>query len=142
LSDRQAGTYARKTGTPAHNAAMAILSSLKVPYENEAPFPRPGKRNSRGDQLYYSVDVLCYPRGRSSVGVEVEGRGSKSRDNPEREDILSGLGVKLVHVDNGTALKAPLKLAALVAMRVLEFDTEEGDRLCREICGRLAAAKS
>jgi hypothetical protein len=99
MSERQASSYRKGTGTDAHNRAMAILNRLGIPFRAEAGFSR-GEFNSRGQPLWYYVDILCYPDKPYQFAIELEGDGSSSKDNPKRDAFFRKLGLPVLHIDN------------------------------------------
>jgi very-short-patch-repair endonuclease len=53
-----------------------------------------------GHPLSYWVDILSVDPRFKSVAIEVEGEGSSSRNNRERDAYLGKLGISVLHVSN------------------------------------------
>ena len=71
--------------------------------------------NDRGVPLTYRADILI-PRG--NVIIEVEGEGSASRDNEERDAYLDLHGYRVVHVSNQIVEYFAAELAEIIAALV------------------------
>ena len=80
-------------------AAVRVASALNaagIGCELESPVLREGEFTSAGRQKFYSVDVAVKDPRYETVAIELEGRGSASKDDLERDEYLLGHGFAAV----------------------------------------------
>ena len=85
-------------------AAVRVASALNaagIGCELESPVLREGEFTSEGRQKFYSVDVAVKDPRYEAVAIELEGRGSASKDDLERDEYLLSHGfVAVLHYPN------------------------------------------
>lgn len=81
----------------------AELQRRRIPVEYEVEYPIPNRKTVDGKPISYKVDILAD----KTLAVEVEGNGSSSSNNPERDQFLKKQGLQILHVPNEDALKQP-----------------------------------
>jgi len=96
--------------TKAHMALFNQLVKEGIPCLTEVPIERIGETNREGKPKSYCVDLLVKDR----LIVEVEGYGSKSKDNIERDRYLASLDFMVLHVSNEDVLKRLPKTIQLI----------------------------
>ena len=86
-------------------AAIRVASALNaagIGCELESPVLREGEFTSEGRQKFYSVDIAVKDARFERVAIELEGRGSASKDDLERDEYLLSHGFAAVlHYLNG-----------------------------------------
>lgn len=91
---------------PTHtDDAMALFNLLakKFKCETEEAFAREGEKTREGKTKTFHPDILVNDK----VCVEVEGAGSSSKDNPERDEFFVKKGLKVLHIPNGAVREYP-----------------------------------
>ena len=97
LSERNVKTFKK-----AAIRVAAGLNAAGIGCELESPVLREGEFTSEGRQKFYSVDIAVKDAGFEMVAIELEGRGSASKDDIERDEFLLGHGFAAVlHYPNG-----------------------------------------
>ena len=80
----------------------SALNAAGIGCELESPVLREGEFTSEGRQKFYSVDVAVKDPRYETVAIELEGRGSASKDDLERDEHLLSHGFAAVmHYPNG-----------------------------------------
>ena len=101
LSERNVKTFKK--------AAVRVASALNaagIGCELESPVLREGELTSEGKPKFYSVDVAVKDPRYEAVAIELEGRGSASKDDLERDEFLLGHGfVAVLHYPNSKCSK-------------------------------------
>lgn len=129
--------------TRSHTALVEALQYLRVPFKTEWRVPVqkwscPKCHEQYGDmaeaeavcprdkapleQVQFKCDIFIQTNAGFAVSLEVEGEGSSSRDNEERERLLQQQGVRTAHVPNECADKFSETIAGLV----MAFLTDNG----------------
>ena len=88
----------------------AALNKAKIACCLEWMIPRYGEYTDSGALKSYSLDILLIDPRYQNVGIEMEGDGSGSKDNPERDDYIKRLGITLLHFKNGTPSQSIIDL--------------------------------
>ena len=102
MSWKETNEYQRKTFKSDAIRIASALAKAKIDYSLEWQVPRYNEYTRGGTLKSYYLDILvCDPRY-ETVAIEVEGEGSSSRDNLKRDEYLSTLGIRVLHVDNKT----------------------------------------
>jgi hypothetical protein len=97
--------------TEEHMKLASAFNGVGLFPDVEKPFVRPGEVTKDGKPKEYFAD-LCFEDWK--VVIEVEGEGSASADNDERELFFAENGYQVVHVPNACARSHGHVLAALV----------------------------
>ena len=80
----------------------AGLNAAGIDCELESPVLREGELASEGKPKFYSVDIAVKDPRYEAVAIELEGRGSASKDDLERDEYLLSHGfVAVLHYPNG-----------------------------------------
>ncbi len=95
------GEYLRKTFKSDAIRVAGALAKAKIDYSLEWPVLHVG-RFKNGHPITYYLDIFIIDERYKPVAVEMEGEGSASRDNLERDHYLSSIGITVLHVDNRT----------------------------------------
>ena len=86
--------------------AVRVASALnvaKIDCELEYIVPRIGEYAANGQEKFYSVDLRTKDPRYEVVAIEMEGKGSGSKDNADRDEYLMSHGFKgVLHYPNGT----------------------------------------
>jgi hypothetical protein len=108
-----ASSFAVKTfKEPAVRFAGFLKEAGVKDVELEAEFPREGELTQDGRPKFYSADIAARA---AMVVVEVEGEGSASKDNPERDDFFARQGYIVVHASNQLVRDYGPEVAELIA---------------------------
>ena len=99
MSERQASNFRRGTFTKDHVRIASALNRAHIDCQLAHTVIRYGEFKN-GHPLSYSIDILVIDPRYKPVAIEVEGGGSSSRDNLERDAYLGSLGISVLHVDN------------------------------------------
>jgi hypothetical protein len=79
----------------------AGLNAARIDCELEYLVPRIGEYAANGQEKFYSVDVAVKDPRYEAVAIELEGRGSASKDDLERDEYLLSHGfVAVLHYPN------------------------------------------
>ena len=90
-----------KTFTKDAVRIAAGLNAAGIGCELESPVLREGELTSEGRQKFYSVDIAVKDARFETVAIELEGRGSASKGDIERDEFLLGHGfVAVLHYPN------------------------------------------
>ena len=90
-----------KTFTRAAVRVASALNAAGIGCELESPVLREGELTSEGRQKFYSVDIAVKDARFERVAIELEGRGSASKDDLERDEYLLSHGfVAVLHYPN------------------------------------------
>lgn len=139
LAPREKEPYSRGVSPAASSFAVKTFKEPAVRFagflkeagvkdvELEAEFPREGEFTQDGKPKFYSADVAA---SAAMVVVEVEGEGSASKDNPERDAYFVARGYVVLHISNELVRDHGAEIAEIVAPLVIER------------VGRLALARS
>ena len=85
-----------KTFTRAAVRVASALNAAGIGCELESPVLREGELTSEGRQKFYSVDIAVKDARFETVAIELEGRGSASKDDLERDEYLLSHGFAAV----------------------------------------------
>lgn len=107
LSQNRQATY-----TPPHMRLMAELNRKGILYKSEEPKIREGEFTRDGKPKSYSLDIIVG----DWLALEVEGDGSASIDNDERDEFFKGRGIHVVHIPNKCAEQFGYVIADLVSV--------------------------
>lgn len=109
------GQYNKKVDTPAEMHLRECYDRAHVPYRGSVPFEIVGEKTKDGKPKAYIVDFIVGLD--SPKGVEVEGEGSSSKDNPERDKYLKEhYGLDLAHLSNEHVMEYGDEIAAYTAV--------------------------
>jgi len=93
----RASDFRRPTYTDKHVELLALLANRGFKIKgSEVPILREGEYTADGKPKAYQIDILLEP----NFAVEVEGEGSSSKDNEERNQYLKSKGFEVIHVAN------------------------------------------
>ena len=96
LSERNVKTFKKNAVRVA-----AGLNAAGIGCELESPVLREGELTSKGKPKFYSVDIAVKDARFERVAIELEGRGSASKDDLERDEYLLSHGfVAVLHYPN------------------------------------------
>ena len=139
LVPQRKGPYSRGVSPAASSFAVKTFKEPAVRFAGflqeagvkdvqlEVEFPREGKFTRDGRPRFYSADITVRA---AMVVVEVEGEGSASKDNPERDAYFVARGYVVLHISNELVRDHGAEIAEIVAPLVIER------------VGRLALARS
>ena len=85
-----------KTFTRDAVRVASALNAAGIGCELESPVLREGEFTSEGRQKFYSVDIAVKDARFETVAIELEGRGSASKDDLERDEYLLSHGFAAV----------------------------------------------
>ena len=108
-------------GTPAETKIMNTLNFYGIDYKYQQIFKREGKFNGQGIEKSYVADFVLSHK----IILEIEGEGSSSKDNEERDDFFRRLGYILIHIPNFIAIHYTYLLAQLLGIIVGTSKPEE-----------------
>ena len=92
-----------KTFTRAAVRVASALNAAGIGCELESPVLREGELTSEKKPKFYSVDIAVKDTRFERVAIELEGRGSASKDDIERDEFLLSHGfVAVLHYPNNT----------------------------------------
>ena len=81
----------------------AGLNAAGIGCELEYIVPRIGEYAANGQEKFYSVDIRTKDPRYEAVAIEMEGRGSASKDDARRDEYLMSHGFKgVLHYPNST----------------------------------------
>ena len=101
LSERNTKTFKKDAVRVA-----AGLNAAGIGCELESPVLREGELTSEGKPKFYSVDIAVKDARFETVAIELEGRGSASKDDLERDEYLLSHGfVAVLHYPNSKCSK-------------------------------------
>jgi hypothetical protein len=104
--------------TPSQMKMITALQAYKVVWlgEKDYRFFRPGEFSHGGIPKQYIPDILL-PKFKHNdykgASIEVEGKGSASKDNPERDRYFDNLHIMVFHIPNKMADHFAMELAAI-----------------------------
>ena len=104
-SDNRIGKY-----TDFQMKLFQELVKLGLPCLLEYPVVREGEFTKDGKQKGYSIDILVG----KWLAVEVEGKGSSSADNDERDEYLSMHKFRTLHIPNADIKSDAPSVASMV----------------------------
>ena len=89
---------------------MAGLNRAKIGIEGEQEYVRPDEFRKDGKPKTYTVDIVVKDSRFKKVGIEIEGKGSASKNNERRDWFLTGSGkgpqlFDLLHYPNSVKVK-------------------------------------
>lgn len=105
-NSKRMGESTTRSDTPAENSLQTLLAPFSV--ELDAHFGQDNDIPVDEDKSYHP-DVLI---GKWLI-LEAEGEGSASADNPKREEALTKLGYRLIHIPNRVVKDADMKRVLL-----------------------------
>ena len=85
-----------KTFTRDAVRVASALNAAGIGCELESPVLREGEFTSEGRQKFYSVDIAVKDPRYETVAIELEGRGSASKGDIERDEFLLSHGFAAV----------------------------------------------
>lgn len=109
------------TYTESEQLFSSALSAHKVNYRTQEIFEREGEMTKDGKPKIYALDFFLLDK---KVGIEIEGAGSSSKDNPERDAFFGSRGVAVAHLSNELVQKHAGEVAELIAILTRCLKTE------------------
>lgn len=76
------------------------LNNAGIANRMEEMFKREGETTQGGKPKIYSLDVYVCDTRFPNIGIELEGKGSASKDNEKRDRFFKDAGVMLFHFPN------------------------------------------
>ena len=102
--------YQQKTFKKDAVRVAAALNAAKIACELEHRILYYGHFNRHGKQKDFWVDVFLLDPRYEIVGIDMEGEGSASSDNLERDAYIKSLGITLLHFKNSTKSQSIIDL--------------------------------
>jgi very-short-patch-repair endonuclease/chorismate mutase len=104
----RATEFRKPTDTEAEQLLIAELSRRGVNFLTQVPYVRESV-----DEIpkTYNVDILVG----GNLAIEVEGEGSSSANNKERDDFFRSKGIRVFHIPNDCVMKYADLIADLIA---------------------------
>ncbi len=108
-----ASSHRVTTYTKSEELFASALSVYGVGYRTEVAFEREGEKTEDGKPKVYVLDIFLIDR---NVGIELEGEGSSSKDNAERDAFFRSKGIGIAHLSNELVQKHAGEVAELIAI--------------------------
>jgi hypothetical protein len=113
-----ASRFAVKTFKPAAVRFASLLKEAGVKdAQLEVEFPREGELTEAGKPKFYSADIAVKT---ALVVLEVEGEGSASKDDPERDASFGRKGFIVLHVSTGLVKDYGAEVSELLASLIVD----------------------
>jgi very-short-patch-repair endonuclease len=107
----RATEHRKPTDTEAEQLLTAELSRRGVEFLTQVPYVRESEFTADGIPKTYTVDILIG----GNMAIEVEGEGSSSANNKERDDFFRSKGIRVFHIPNSMIMKYADVVADLIA---------------------------
>jgi hypothetical protein len=92
---KKSGSY-----TMSHTSMMAYLNRQGIRFLSEQEFIRPNEYRANGSLKTYTLDILITDPRFKNVAIEVEGKGSASKDNERRDAFFLQRNIDILHFGN------------------------------------------